>query len=106
MAHTSLALRVEDFARYRADAARGFLPPVDPLEHLPDAFAAWERMATDLPALLMGGRLRSALKRMPLLDVERLEDERQLQRAMLLLSVFGSAVVWADDPPLLTIPRS
>jgi indoleamine 2,3-dioxygenase len=101
---TPSALRLEDFAHYQVDPLRGFLPARDPLERLPAAFEAWEYVAADVPALLMSGRLRSTLERMPLLDAQALEDERQRQRAMLLLSMFGNAYVWADDPPAQVIP--
>lgn len=96
---TSSALHVADFARHQVDPARGFLPSLDPLERLPAAFDAWENIAVDLPALLMCEKLRETLENMPLLDAGLLVDERQLQRAMLLLSMFGNAYVWAGDPP-------
>lgn len=98
-------LLIEQLADYDIDPVRGFLPPVDPLEQLPDAFARWERIASQLPALLMTHRLRPALDRLPALDPARLEDEKQRRRALLLLSIFANACVWAGDPPARRIPR-
>ena len=95
-----------DLAAYHIDPVRGFLPARDPLERLPAGFDAWERIAPDLPALLMTGRLRSTLEALPLLDVDPLEDEMQVERAMLLLSVFGNAYVWAGPEPARTVPRA
>ena len=95
-----------DLAAYRVNPVRGFLPAEDPLERLPADFDAWERIAPDVPALLMTGRLRPALEALPLLNVEPLQDEMQLERAMLLLSVFGNAYVWAGPEPARTMPRA
>jgi indoleamine 2,3-dioxygenase len=91
-------------ANYQIDPVRGFLPAEDPLEQLPSYFTSWEDLAAQVSALLMTGRLRSALDQLPLLDTSRLEDDRQIQRAMLLLSVFGNAYVWAEKPAATSIP--
>jgi len=95
-----------DLAAFRIDPVRGFLPADDPLERLPADFDAWEHVAPDVPALLMTGRLRPALEALPLLDIEPLEGDMQLERAMLLLSVFGSAYVWAEPAPARMVPRA
>jgi len=95
-----------DLAAFGVDPVRGFLPADDPLERLPASFEICERVAADVPALLMTGRLRPTLEALPLLGVERLEDEMQLERAMLLLSVLGNAYVWAGPEPARTLPRA
>ena len=98
-------LNTEELSGYQVDPARGFLPAQDPLEQLPAYFDTWERLAAELSVLLMTGRLRSALEQLAPLDTNRLEDERQLQRAMLLLCYLGNAYVWADDKPANLLPR-
>ncbi len=93
-----------DLASYRIDPVRGFLPSRDPLDRLPADFDVWERTAADVSALLMAGRLRATLERLPVPDLTRLEDDMQLERAMLLLTTFGNAYVWADGGPAKRIP--
>ena len=44
-----------DLAAFDLDPANGFLPGEDPLLRLPDAFAVWDRVGADLPALLVRG---------------------------------------------------
>lgn len=96
---------ITTLADYQVDPERGFLPAQDPLEQLSPAFAVWENIAANVPALLMTDQLRPALDNLTPLDTALLTDERQLQRAMLLLSVFGNAYVWAESPPATKIPR-
>jgi indoleamine 2,3-dioxygenase len=75
---------------------RGFLPPADPCRSLPPGFSAWDELGVELPRLLAAGRFRDQLRRLPMLDPEALEEPHHLDRAMLLLSFFGSAAVWQD----------
>jgi indoleamine 2,3-dioxygenase len=56
-------------------------------------------------ALLLAGRLRETLAALPVLPIERLEGRDELERAMLLLSVFGNAYVWAEEKPARSLPR-
>ena len=90
---------------YQIDPEYGFLPSQPPLKQLPLAFAPWERLAAQLPALLMTERLRPTLDNLEPLETRRLENERQYQRAMLLLSVLGNAYVWGGAQPAQKIPR-
>lgn len=73
---------------------RGFLPAVDPLRELPPAFSPWDELAFDLPKLLVSGRAREFIERLPLLDAQSLGDERELRRAMLVLSFLAHGYVW------------
>jgi indoleamine 2,3-dioxygenase len=50
--------------------------------------------------------LRSTLEKLTLPDVSHLQDERQIRRAFLLLSMFGNAYVWGGEQPATTIPRT
>src|SRR5215216_6356334 len=94
-----------ELAAYQIDPVRGFLPADEPIEQLPPTFEQWERIAANVPALLMADQLRSTLDQLLPLPVNRLENEPQLQRAMVLLSVFGNAYVWAGEQPAVSIPR-
>ncbi|MDX1521192.1 MAG: indoleamine 2,3-dioxygenase [Anaerolineae bacterium] len=93
-----------NLAHYHVDSQRGFLPAEDPLRQLPSAYSAWEHIAAQVPALLLTERLRPELERLSPLAIEGLETNRHLQRAMLLLSVFGNAYVWAGPEPAPKIP--
>ena len=53
---------------FQIDPERGFLPPTDPLAHLPPYFAPWEEVGRSLPKLLTANKLRTSVKDLPLLD--------------------------------------
>ncbi|MCB9100952.1 MAG: hypothetical protein H6632_15545 [Anaerolineales bacterium] len=91
---------------YEIDPERGFLLGHPPLKQLPAEFEKWEQVAAQVPILLMTGRLRSTLQRLPRPDLNRLETIDHWRRAMLLLSVFGQSYVWGENPPATVIPRS
>jgi len=99
------ALTQQMLSNYRVNLVTGFLPEQDPLTSLPPYFEPWERVAKHLSALLMTGKLRTTLDNLPILDMQRLEDEPQIHRAMLLLTVFGNAYVWGESNPALKIPK-
>ena len=90
---------------YEICPERGFLPSTDPLQKLPDAFAAWEQAAGELPKLLVSDRIRSLLERLPLLDPSALSTKAQKERAMMLLSYLGHAYVWGESAPLEELPE-
>jgi indoleamine 2,3-dioxygenase len=96
---------IENLADYEVDPVRGFLPSIDPLKRLPAQFDAWEHIASELSALIMTRRLRTAIDSLHVIDTARLEGGRQRRRALLLLSVFANAYVWAESPPATRIPR-
>lgn len=99
------ALTKQTLSNYRTNLHTGFLPETDPLTLLPAYFAPWEEVAKQLSALLMVGKLRKVLEQLPVLDIKQLEDEPQMHRAMLLLTIFGNAYVWAEEMPASRIPR-
>jgi len=86
--------------------ASGFLPPSDPLLQLPDPFAALERMAAQLPKLLLDQNLRADLSQLPPLPIDQLVKESELERAMLLLSFLGHAYVWGAKTPVTELPSA
>lgn len=83
---------------------RGFLPTPDPIERLPGPFTEWEEIATDLPKLLVAGRVRAILEALPIVDTGQLRSEPECDRAMLLLSYFGHAFVWGERAPATKLP--
>ena len=52
-------------AEFGVSPTTGFLPEVDPLDHLPTAFDAWEQVAQSLPKYLMSDRLRPMIDAKP-----------------------------------------
>lgn len=83
---------------------RGFLPLQDPLIRLPRGFDAWEDAAQHLPKLLVSDRLRETIANLPPFPTEAIEDDRERERAMVLLSYLGHAYVWGGATPALTLP--
>ena len=96
----------EELARYEVDPVRGFLPSRDPLARLPAAFDAWEATAAQVSELLLAGRLREALEQLPDVDLDLLGRRDELERAMLLLCIFGNAYVWGAEEPAGALPRA
>jgi len=85
--------RAVDLRRYSVDPVRGFLPREDPLCRLPDDFALWDEVGSELPKLLATQQVKTTLDRLPILDPSSLSGPA-LERAMLLLSFFGHGCVW------------
>lgn len=86
------------------DVTRGFLPAKDPLVHLPSTFAAWEEVASNLPKILVGGRIEPILTNLPPFAWDKLHTEDELERAMVILSFLGHAIVWGNPEPRARIP--
>lgn len=100
---------------YSVDINHGFLPSVDPLQRLSlsGKFACWEIIMMDLSQYLHAKNIRSIiLSRLPVIHIEQndLLDERELQRALLVLAVLSHAFVWGEQtistyiPSCLAIP--
>ncbi len=89
---------------YAVDPTNGFLPAEDPLQALPPAYAEWDGLAADIPAMLLTGTLRRRLEAMAVLDLDALNGERELERAMLVLSLLGTAYIWAETEPATVLP--
>lgn len=83
---------------------RGFLPSTDPLDRLPSPFDAWEDAAHGLPKLLMADHVRERLAALPPFPLDEIRDERQLRRAMGVLSYLGHAYVWCGERPATHLP--
>jgi indoleamine 2,3-dioxygenase len=93
-----------ELTEYGVDRVRGFLPAEDPLTALPPAYRAWDVLAAEVPALLLSGGLRARVDALTPLPLEDLEDDRTLERAMLVLSIIGTAYVWAGAEPARRLP--
>ena len=94
-------LRLVDFD---IDPLRGFVPAHDPLLSLPKPFDAWDRVAAQLPLLIMTGRTARALQSMPVLDASGLADIHEQRRAQLLLAGFANTWMAVKGAP--TIPTA
>jgi indoleamine 2,3-dioxygenase len=81
---------------------RGFLPTTDPLSQLPRDFLAWEKIAKELPKLLITNQFISEIKKLPPFPLAKLKTKAQFERAMLIVSYLGHAYVWGTK----TIPSS
>lgn len=103
---TSARPAVSDLAGYAVDAQRGFVPTDDPLPSLDPRYQPWERLARDISALIMTGRLRAAVAAMPEFRLDGLSTTAERERAMLLLSCLGNAYVWAEPEPAHRLPAT
>jgi indoleamine 2,3-dioxygenase len=83
---------------------RGFLPLQDPLTRLPKVFEEWEAAALSLPKLLVSDQLRRRIENLPPFPTEKVQDSRERERAMTLLSYLGHAYVWSEARPALILP--
>ncbi len=95
---------------YNVDLQRGFLPTEDPLIELPSNYQVWEDLATNLSAYINAGVIRQKIDELSLIDHPIFNNQRELERAMLLLSFFAHAYVHAPPkasnyiPPSISIP--
>ena len=92
---------------YNIDTVNGFLPAQEPLETLPDEFEIWDSMAREFSGLLNAGVFRAQAEAMPIIDdVSSLQTSMELERAMLLLSIFGHGFVWQGYESSGYVPKS
>jgi indoleamine 2,3-dioxygenase len=70
----------------------GFLTDPEPLASLPDdeSFKEFEKVANLVPKLLISGKLRSMVDKLPPFPTNKLKSRLEIQRAMLVLSVIGN----------------
>jgi indoleamine 2,3-dioxygenase len=91
---------------YDVSFERGFLPASDPLEAVPKLLLGWQKIAAELPKLLVSQRLRQAIEAMPIVNAEGLEDSAELERAMLAFSFIAHAYIWGGGPVPQSLPAS
>ncbi|KAJ3122623.1 hypothetical protein HK098_002709 [Nowakowskiella sp. JEL0407] len=89
----SQTLSFEDFGIHKTF---GFLPmDPPPLRRLLDVYyAPWENTMDDLQSLCLIGKLRSTVKKLPVLETNRLITLREKERAYLVLSFIAHAYIW------------
>jgi indoleamine 2,3-dioxygenase len=84
---------------------RGFLPLNDPLTRLPYPFDEWESVASGLPKLFASDLVRRTIEQLPPFPIEAIGDDRERERAMVLLSYLGHAYVWGGARPAAILPN-
>lgn len=78
----------------------GFLPIQEPLARLPDAYyQPWERTVLHLPKLIKSGRFYHEIRRLPVLNTERLTSIPEWRRAYVILTFLTHAHIWSDSAP-------
>lgn len=85
---------------------RGFLPSNDPSLRLPDAFRAWDQLASELPNLYATLGVRRQVNQLPLLDASKpnLEDQ-DVMRATALLAILAHAYWYCQPTPVTKLPE-
>ncbi|PSR82453.1 Indoleamine 2,3-dioxygenase [Coniella lustricola] len=94
-------------ADYGISPTHGFLPEVLPLTRLPDPYYnKWEAVAANLQALILSGRLRGVIDRLPVLSTTGLEHDAEWRRAYSLLIFMAHGYIWGGDSPSERLPPS
>ncbi|RIA92369.1 Indoleamine 2,3-dioxygenase [Glomus cerebriforme] len=84
--------RLED---YDINPSTGFLPSTPPLKCLPDSYyEPWETLIGMFHSLMLAGRLREYVKKLPILKTDRLKTPEEYRRAFLILSIIAHGYVW------------
>ncbi|KAA6407755.1 MAG: indoleamine 2 [Lasallia pustulata] len=90
---------------YELSPHYGFLPMELPLEVLPDPYYnRWEAVTRNLQALLLSGRLRGVVDRLPVLLTSRLQHAAEWRRAYHILAFVAHAYIWGGDKPAERVP--
>ncbi len=98
---------MQPLVSYQISPTRGFLPETDPVAHLPSELSIWDEIAYDLPKLLVSQRVRTFLRRLPVIDpTSVLQSPAQWRRAMQALSYIGHAYVWGEADPAPSLPEA
>jgi indoleamine 2,3-dioxygenase len=81
--------------KYDVSPITGFLPSKPPLKRLSNEyFAPWENMMDDFNDLLLAGKLREKIHKLPLLDSRRLQTIEEYRRAFLIMCMLSHSYVW------------
>ncbi|OAA69138.1 indoleamine 2,3-dioxygenase [Cordyceps fumosorosea ARSEF 2679] len=93
-----------DFHKY-AITRNAFLPDQSPVAVLSDPYyAPWEAIGQNLAELIDTDAIRDAVRRMPLLSVDKLVSEPEWRRAYSMLAFMTHAYVWGGDKPEEILP--
>ena len=90
--------------RFSVDPERGFLANPDPVLVLPPQFEVWDKLGSEMPSLIAKGNFRSAVENLPLIHTDKLKNDSDMNRAMLLLSMFANAYISCGPDPVRIIP--
>jgi indoleamine 2,3-dioxygenase len=82
----------------------GYMQHQDPVRSLSPSNEAWDEMARNLPKYLMGTDFRARVKKLPPFDLEALQGDGEVRRAMLALSYIGMAYQWSENVAADVIP--
>lgn len=82
---------------YGLTAKHGFLPSDTPVTELPAYFAEWESVVKNLQALILTGRLRESIARMPVLSTDRLSSAAEWRRAYSILGFMLHGYIWGGE---------
>lgn len=82
-------------SRFHISEDYGFLVE-NPLSDLPNDYAPWMEIATNLTYLIENHQLRSKIDQMPLLNSQNLKGHRELRLAHLVLSSLTMGYVWQE----------
>ncbi|NBQ60247.1 MAG: hypothetical protein EBU41_03850 [Actinobacteria bacterium] len=83
----------------------GYLPSYDPAQSLSAGNEEWDQFGKDLPKLLMGTNFRKRVQALPKFNIDKLNGEAEIQRAMLVLSYIGQAYQWSDNQAATVMPQ-
>lgn len=72
----------------------GFLRQCAPIQRLSNYYDPWEDAACKLPALVASGSISFVVENLPLLCVDQLRTDGELERAMLVLSMLAHAYIF------------
>jgi indoleamine 2,3-dioxygenase len=84
----------------------GYLPEHAPALALSAGNEEWDQFGRDIPKLLMGTNFRSRVKALPEFNINKLNGEAEIQRAMLILSYIGQSYQWSENNPATVMPAN
>lgn len=83
----------------------GFLPEEAPVARLSNPYyEPWEKIADNLPSLLLTKQIRNQVDKLPILNIDKLKGVREQRRAYSILCFFSHAYVWGIDESKDTLP--
>ncbi|ORX68363.1 Indoleamine 2,3-dioxygenase [Linderina pennispora] len=89
------SLKLED---YDISPTNGFLPTHAPLTRLADAYyEPWEKIMDKFNQHILANRIRPLVRKMPVLDIDKLSTTAEYQRAFTILGFMAHAYVWGRN---------
>jgi indoleamine 2,3-dioxygenase len=98
-------LKPAKIADYGITEEFGYLPAHDPAQSFSAGNEEWDQFGKDLPKLLMGTNFRKRVQALPKFNIDKLNGEAEIQRAMLVLSYIGQAYQWSDNEAATVMPQ-